>query len=522
MRQSPVRRPAVSRLQAFSSETGGGLTSSERTRRRPAASIRVLFATSECAPWVKTGGLGDVAGALCAALRAAGHDVRVLMPAYRSVRARIEGHGPVATIAASAPMPSASLIETRLPGDVPALLIDCPELYDRDGGPYLDPQGRDWPDNATRFALLSRIAALLSSAASPIAWRPKILHCNDWQTGPAAAIAALSAVAHAKTVMTVHNLAFQGVFPGDLTALIGVPPDAFGIEGVEYYGGTSFLKAGLMFADRLTTVSPTYAREIQSAPLGFGLEGVLAKRRDRLVGILNGIDETVWDPARDPLLEVTYDAATLDRKARNKAALQRAMRLDVRADVPLFGVVSRLTSQKGADIVASLAPRIAALPAQLAVLGTGDRDIERALLAAAASHRGWVSTIVGFDEHLAHRIEGGADAFLMPSRFEPSGLNQMYSQRYGTPPVAHATGGLRDSIVDATPAALDDGTATGFLFDEPTVDALWAAIRRALDVYARPWQWRALQRAGMAQRFGWAGPAQQYVALYRALVDAPA
>ena len=511
---------ASAKLQAFSSEGSGSLANGERTRRE--SPLRILFATSESAPWVKTGGLGDVAGALTAQLRDDGHDVRVLMPAYRAVRARIDGRRPLATIPAQGPLPAAALFESRLPGDVPVLLVDCPALYDRDGGPYLDAQGRDWQDNAQRFALLSRVAALLAGPASPLAWRPGILHCNDWQTGPAAAIVKLVPPGGAKTVMTVHHLAFQGVFAGDRTDLLGLPREAFGIEGVEYYGGTSFLKAGLMFADRLTTVSPTYAREIQRAPLGFGLEGVLAKRADRLTGILNGIDDAVWNPARDPHLEASYDAATLDRKARNKAALQRAMRLDVHADMPLLGVVSRLASQKGSDLIAALAGRIAALPAQLAVLGTGDRDVERAFLAAAASHRGAVATIVGFDEHLAHRIEGGADAFLMPSRFEPSGLNQMYSQRYGTPPIAHATGGLCDSIVDATPATLAAGTATGFLFDEPTVDGLWNAIGRALDAYAQPALWRTVQRAGMAQRFGWAERAHEYVALYRSLVDAAA
>jgi starch synthase len=490
-----------------------------RPRRRR---LRVLFAASECAPWVKTGGLGDVAGALTAQLRRDGHDVRVLMPAYRSVRARLDGRAPLLTLAATAALPEASLVEAKLPGDVPAWLVDCPSLYDRDGGPYQDAEGRDWRDNPVRFALLSRVAATLSTASSPLVWRPDVLHCNDWQTGPAPALVHHARGPRAKTLMTVHNLAFQGVFDGDLTPLLGLPPEAFGIDGVEFYGRTSFLKAGLMFADRLSTVSPTYASEIQRAPLGFGLEGVLAKRSDRLSGILNGIDEAVWNPARDPLLEARYDSASLEDKARNKAALQRAMRLDVRPDLPLFGVVSRLTAQKGSDLIAAIAPRIAALPAQLAVLGTGDREVERTLLAAAATHRGAVATIVGFDEHLAHRIEGGADAFLMPSRFEPCGLNQMYSQRYGTPPIAHATGGLRDSIVDATPATLADGTATGFLFEPATVEGLFGAMLRALDVHAQPLQWRAMQRAGMAKPFGWPARARDYALLYRDIVASPA
>jgi starch synthase len=481
--------------------------------------LRILFATSECAPWIKTGGLGDVAGALTAQLRAEGHDVRVLMPAYRAVHDRVEQGRVIAQLPAAEPLPGAALVEVPL-GEVPVMLVDCPALYDRDGGPYLDASGHDFPDNARRFALLSRIAARLAGPTSPLAWRPDVLHCNDWQTGPACAVVHHARGRRARTVMTVHNLAFQGVFDGDLTPLLGLPASAFEIEGVEYYANTSFLKAGLMFADRLTTVSPSYAQEIQQPALGFGLDGVLRKRRTVLTGILNGIDDRVWNPARDALIEATYDAATLERKARNKSALQRAMRLEVRADVPLFGVVSRLTAQKGSDLVAALALRLPGVPAQLAVLGTGERDIERALLSAAAANRGSVSTIIGFDEHLAHRIEAGADAFLMPSRFEPCGLNQMYSQRYGTPPIAHATGGLRDSIVDATPASLADGSATGFLFEPATPDALWRTIRRAVDVYGNRARWQAIQQAGMRQRFGWADRVQEYVALYRAVVEA--
>jgi starch synthase len=319
--------------------------------------------------------------------------------------------------------------------------------------------------------------------------------------------------------MTIHNIAFQGVFDGDLTPILGLPREMFGIEGVEYYGRTSFLKAGLMTADAVSTVSPTYAREIQRAPLGMGLEGVLAKRRESLVGLLNGIDDDVWNPATDPLLEARYDAGTLDAKLRNKAALQHEFGLHVLPDCPLLGVVSRLTAQKGSDLIAAMAGQVAAFPAQLAVLGTGDRALERALLAAARAHPGRVAVIVGFDERIAHRIEAGADMFVMPSRFEPSGLNQMYSQRYGTPPIARATGGLIDSIVDATPQTLADGSATGFLFDEATAEDLWTAVTRAFDVFADRRVWRTLQQAGMAQDFGWRRRARDYAALYQSLLD---
>ncbi|HVE49997.1 MAG TPA: glycogen synthase GlgA [Casimicrobiaceae bacterium] len=489
---------------------------------RTGNALRILFATSEAAPWVKTGGLGDVAAALSAQLRAEGHDVRLVMPAYRSIRDRIANVAPIARFPAATSLPAASLAQSTLPGDVPVLLIDCPSLFDRDGGPYLDARGVDWPDNAVRFALLSTIAAKLARADTPLDWQPDILHCNDWQTGPAPAMLHCARTRHAKTVMTVHNLAFQGVFEGNLTALLGLPRQAFDFEGIEFHGKTSFMKAGLMFADRITTVSPTYAREIQHAPLGFGLQGVLARRADDLIGILNGIDEAVWNPADDPHIDAHYDADSIDIKVRNKTALQRALELDVRDDLPLFGVVTRLTEQKGSDLVATIAARIAHMPAQLVVLGAGDSAIERALRAAATSHPRSIAVMIGFDEALAHRIEAGCDAFLMPSRFEPSGLNQMYSQRYGSPPIAHATGGLRDSIVDTTPATLAAAIATGFLFDEPTVDGLWRAVQRAATLYEDKGRWRTLQRAGMKKSFGWSERASEYVALYRALLESRA
>ena len=486
----------------------------------PAQPLRVLFATSECEPWVKTGGLADVAGALTAWLHAEGIDVRIVMPAYRSSGAWPEAAAPRIALAPMSGLPDAALVEARLPGGVPVFLVDCPALYGREGNPYVDAQGRDWHDNAQRFALLSRVAALLAGPASPLDWQPDLLHANDWQTAPAAAIARFAAGRRVRTLVTVHNLAFQGVFDGDLSSLLGLPPRAFAVEGIEFYGRTSYLKAGLVFADRLSTVSPTYAREIQRAPLGFGLEGVLSQRADRLVGILNGIDTKRWDPSSDPLIAARYGPQSLERKARNKAALQQAFGLDVRADVPLLGVVSRLTSQKGSDLIASIAPRIAQR-AQLAILGSGDRAIESALLNAAALHPRAIGVSLGFDDALAHRIEAGADAFLMPSRFEPCGLNQMYSQRYGTPPIARATGGLCDSIVDATPEAIASGRATGFLFDEPTEAALGAAIDRALAAHARTRAWRKIQRAGMAQPFGWDERARDYVALYRRMLAEP-
>jgi len=480
-------------------------------------SLRILFATPECAPWVRTGGLAEVSAGLPAALEALGHDVRVLVPGYPPVLAAAAHRRAVATIPGRAALPPSALLEAPLPSGVPALIVECAALYDRPGGPYQDGAARDWPDNALRFGLLAHVAAVLASAASPLGWRPHVLQCNDWQTGLAPAYLRFAEPAHAATVMGVHNLAFQGLFPAEEAARVGLPPAAHGIDGAEFFGRLSLLKAGLAFADAITTVSPTYAREIQTEPLGFGLQGLLAARAARLHGIANGIDTAEWDPATDRWIAQRYDPDRLTAKAFNKEALQERVGLPLAKDVPLLGMVSRLTGQKGVDLVIEVAREIVALPAQLVVLGAGEPALEAALAAAAAANPSAIAVRIGFDEPLAHLIEAGADLFLMPSRFEPCGLNQMYSQRYGTPPVAHATGGLLDTIVDCTAATLADGTATGFLFAEATPAALLEAVERALAVYRDAKRWRQVQRAGMARDFGWGAAARRYAAIYAEL-----
>ncbi len=479
--------------------------------------LRVLFATSECAPLVKTGGLADVSAALPAALAALGVDARLLLPGYRQVLAQLPDGREVARIAATAELPGARLLQRRMASGVPLFVLDCPELYDREGGPYQTDAGSDWSDNALRFGLLSRVAALLGSAASPLGWQPHVLHCNEWQTGLAPAYLRYAAGARAATLLTVHNLAFQGIFEPGLVTALGLPPESFSPDGVEYYGKLSFLKAGLQLADAITTVSPGYAREIQSEALGFGLHRLLAARKDRLYGILNGIDTGLWNPATDPLIARRYAADTLAAKADNKRALQRRLGLTAAPEAPLFAVVSRLTEQKGLDWLLEIAPRLLALPAQLALLGGGDAQLERGYLALAQSDPQQASVTIGFDEALAHLIEAGADAFLMPSRFEPCGMNQMYSQRYGTPPVVRATGGLADTVVDCTPAALADGSASGFVFHEPSAAALLAAVGRAAGVWRDGATWRALQRNGMARDFGWEASARRYAGIYARL-----
>ncbi len=482
--------------------------------------MRVLFATSEAAPLIKTGGLADVSHALPEALRRLGTDVRVLMPAYPIVLERIVITLDLARIDGLAPFPPAALLYAELPGGVPLYLLDCPELYDRTGGPYQDADGADWPDNAERFGLLSRVAALLAGPSSPLPWRPDIVHCHDWQTGLAPAYLHFTEGDAVPSVMTIHNLAFQGIFPPEQVGKLGLPPESFSIDGLEYYGNMSFLKAGLFYADHLTTVSPSYAHEIQSAALGFGLQGLLTTRAHGLTGILNGIDATVWNPAKDENLTATYDARQLTRKSGNKHSLQARMGLEEREDVPLAALVSRFAQQKGVDLVLAAAEPILALPAQLAMLGSGDASLEDACADLAALHPGRFGFQRGFDEPLSHLIEAGADIFLMPSRFEPCGLNQMYSQRYGTPPVVHATGGLIDSVVDVTDATLADGTGSGFTFAPAEPAALLAAVQRAVAAWKSKSVWRAIQRNGMRKDFSWEASARKYIEVYRNVVGA--
>ena len=468
--------------------------------------MNILFVTPELAPWVKTGGLGDVAAALPPALGRAGLDIRVLVPYYPALRAAFPAPTTLAHLGNfSAGFVGSRLCEATAADGTVIWLLDAPPYYDRAGNPYLGPDGRDWPDNHLRFGLLSRIAAWIGSAHSSLAWRPDLVHCHDWQTALAPAYLRLLPDGRARSVLTVHNLAFQGVFGRDTLVELGLPASAWSIDGVEYYGHLSFLKAGLQFADAITTVSPGYAAEIRTDAEGMGMAGLLRHRGDRLTGILNGIDTEVWNPARDPHLAAAYDIDTIAGKRRNKAALQAELGLEPRTDAPLIGVVSRLTHQKGLDLLPELAPALAALPVQLAILGSGEPALEQAFAALAADRPRQCAVRLGFDEGLAHRIEAGADMFLMPSRFEPCGLNQMYSLRYGTPPIVRATGGLADTVTDG----LD-----GFVFHEPSPAALLAAIDRAVAVWHDPAAWQQLQRAGMSRDLSWRGPAQRYAEVY--------
>ncbi len=480
--------------------------------------MRVLFVTSEIAPLIKTGGLADVSAALPAALHDMGVDVRVLLPGYPQVLKAVPHLQHAARFAGLPDFPEVSLLSCTLPDGVPLWVIDCPEMYSRGGGAYQDEHGIDWMDNAQRFGLLSRVAAVLGSANTPLEWKPDVVHCNDWQAGLTPAYLHFSP-APAPSVMTVHNLAFQGVFPAQMVAELGLPGECFQPEGAEYYGDLSFLKAGLYYADHITTVSPSYAEEIQTAALGFGLQGLLTHRRASLTGILNGIDTHEWNPAADPNIVRHFDAKDIRGKAANKRELQKRMGLHIDPKIPLFGLVSRFTHQKGLDMLLEIAPQLVALPAQLVLLGTGDAGMQHTALELSHHHSGQISTYVGFDEGLSHLIEAGADIFLMPSRFEPCGLNQMYSQRYGTPPVVHATGGLVDTVVDCNEATLAQGTASGFVFnDSGDGKSLLAAAQRAVAAYHDKKIWRALQRNGMSKDFGWDKSAAAYRNIYERLI----
>ncbi|WP_413436638.1 glycogen synthase GlgA [Sulfuriferula sp. GW1] len=480
--------------------------------------MNILFATSEIYPLAKTGGLADVSGALPAALRKLGLDVRVLIPGYPKVLAAL----PDKTLLASLELPvhgALRLYGAIMPDStVPLIVIEHPGYYNRHGGPYQDITGQDWPDNYLRFGLLSAVAALLGSAASPLRWPVDIVHCNDWQTGLAPAYLHHGSTRPAATLMTIHNLAYQGIFPPHTLTELGLPPASFSIDGLEYYGNLSFLKAGLYYADHLSTVSPSYAEEIQHDALGFGMQGLLHHRRAQLTGIVNGIDTDDWNPATDPHLCRHYHPARMSGKAAVKRLLQAEHGLTCSKETPLFGVISRMTHQKGQDLLLAIAPQLIEAGVQIMVLGSGDVLLETRLRQLAAEYPAQVGVVIGYDEGLAHRIEAGADIFLMPSRFEPCGLNQMYSQRYGTPPVVHRTGGLADTVTDTTSMTLADGSATGFMFEEATPAAFLAAVRRALDYYHSPRQWSQVKKNAMARDFSWEASARQYQTLYQSIL----
>ena len=484
--------------------------------------MKILIATSEAVPFAKTGGLADVSGALPAALRALGHDVRLALPRYRSVSLEKFMLRPLLEEMAVMFPGNAqvgSILHSTLPGtDIPAYFVRQDAYFDRDG--LYGEKGADYPDNADRFAFYC-MAALWTLKG--LAWQPDVIHCNDWQTAliptylkNLPVLRNDSFYDRIRTLYTIHNLAYQGAFPPGVLPKIGLDQSVYHPEGLEFYGKVNLMKSGIVYSDALSTVSKTYAQEIQTKEFGAGLEGILRARADRLHGIMNGIDYTIWNPEIDEFIPAHFSARDLRGKAKCKKALQKAVGLPEDGQVPLIGMISRLDKQKGFDLLEENLPKIVRMDVQLAILGTGDPKYHAMLEEAAKKYPKKISANLKFDNTLAHLIEAGSDMFLMPSRYEPCGLNQLYSLRYGTIPIVRKTGGLADSIVDATAKTLKSGEATGFVFEEYEADAMHAAFKRAVDLHRKkPDQWRQLIQNAMSKDFSWDHSAREYETLFR-------
>jgi starch synthase len=502
--------------------------------------LKVLYVCTEIFPLLKTGGLADVSAGLPPALMAQGADVRLLLPAFPSVVAGVTPEGPALLLPAGGSLglptglgPQAASAKGTTPwlragriteGGMPVWLLHAPGLYEHNGNPYLDEQGQPWPDSAEQFAWLGWAAALLGTGLS-VGWLPDVVHGHDWHTGLAFAyLRELASTAEHRpaTVFTIHNLAYQGVFNASLRPRLGLPDGVFHLQGLEFHGQISFMKAGLKYSDAITTVSPTYAREITGPEQGCGLDGVLRQRQGQLHGILNGVDDAVWNPQSDPLVQPGFDADHLQGKALAKARLQQRMGLTPQPNALLFSVVSRLTEQKGLHLLPAVVGELVQRGGQLAVLGSGDAAIEQALFECAQRHPGQVALTVGYDEALAHQVIAGADVILLPSRFEPCGLTQLYGLRYGTLPLVRAVGGLADTVVDCSLENLDDGSASGFVFQDLSVPGLLLAMRRAFALQRRPADWHLVQRHAMSLRFGWARAADEYWRVYASVMPVKA
>jgi len=484
----------------------------------PAPPLSILMVTSEAVPYAKTGGLADVVGALPGALARLGHHVTLVMPRYREV-------GTVGTarhhlkLGLDGRQLWVGLVEVEVADRYRVVFLDCDALYDREG--LYGHAGTEHSDNAVRYGALCR-AACEYGQQLPVP--PSVVHVHDWQAALVPVLlrtryAADPAWRRVPVVLTIHNLAYQGLFPSDTMRVLDLPPSLFSIEGLEYWNQVSFLKGGINFADAITTVSPTYARQILTPEHGEGFDGILTQRGDRLSGIVNGIDSAVWDPCSDPLLPASYSAADVGPKREVKRALLDRFGLpsdDVSLTRPLVGMVSRMVDQKGLDLIFEARRELMALPVSWVILGTGEPRHEAMWRALAVAHPERVGARIGFDEPLAHLIEGGADLFLMPSRFEPCGLNQMYSMRYGTVPVVRATGGLADTVRDVESTT---GSGTGFVFDDYSASAMLAALHAALATFGDRHRWAAIQHAGMTQDFSWTASAAAYVHEYRDAIE---
>jgi len=473
---------------------------------------KVLSIASECVPLIKTGGLADVAGALPGALAAGGVEMRTILPGYRAVMAALDRPRPVARFD-DLFGGAAQLLEAEAAG-LHLYVLDAPHLFDRDGTIYLGPDRLDWPDNPERFAALSLVAAQIAAEGID-GWHPDILHGHDWQAGLAPYYLKRRFGAATPSILTIHNIAFHGLAPADRLDRLMIDRADFSQDGVEFWNNINLLKAGLVYADKLTTVSPTYARELTRPEFGMGLDGVIRARAADLVGILNGIDTGVWNPATDNAIAKPYKAP------RGKRAAKQALRAEFglpEAEGPLCVVVSRLSDQKGLDLLLQALPALLDRGGQLALLGSGDAGLEQAYRAASAHPN--VAVHIGYDEAMSHRIIAGGDAILIPSRFEPCGLTQLYGLRYGTIPVVALTGGLADTVIPASPAALSMGVATGVHVFPLTADALAQGMHRLCDLYADAPTWQRMQKRAMAQPVGWEVSTAAYAALYQGLLPA--
>ena len=475
---------------------------------------KILFVTSEAHPLIKTGGLADVCGSLPKALTELSQDIRLILPNYQALKAsenvkfltsvRIDNR-------------NINILETLMPdSQVIVWLVDYPAYYNYPGNPYVDEQGEPWSNNAERFGLFCRIVTEVAMNRINQDWQPDVVHCNDWQSGLVPAFLSLEE-GRPSTVFTIHNMAYQGLFPLTSASVLNLPGQLWHPAGLEFHGMLSFIKGGLVYSDYITTVSPTYALEIQTAEFGYGLEGLLEHRKEFLGGIINGIDLDQWDPEKDPNIFQCYSAKTLGKKLLNKTALQAKLGLPIEEHIPLFGLIGRLVEQKGIDLLLDCFSEMITMKLQFVLLGSGDKVFEKQLQEFAELYPDKIAIKIGYDEALAHLIEAGADAFLMPSRFEPCGLNQMYSQRYGTVPIVRKTGGLADTVIDALPETLGNQTATGIVFNEASPSALLEAIKRTLILYSMPDSWKKIQVNAMGKDFSWQRSAKQYLELYQKL-----
>ncbi|AEF55694.1 glycogen synthase GlgA [Marinomonas posidonica] len=476
--------------------------------------MKILFAASEIYPLIKTGGLADVAGSLPLALRTKGHDVKLIMPAYRGILEKVAPIQKTINLGNPFGVGDLRILETHIPeSDIPIWLVQCQALYEREDGPYVDKNGQDFDDNHLRFCAFSWAAASLANQSEITGWQADILHLNDWQTGFAAAYLESWKNKSVAVVTTVHNLRYNGSFEMHKFASTQLSTELLTMQGMEFYGRFSGLKAGLVYADAITTVSPCYAQEILTPEYGDGLDGILTLLSDKLTGILNGVDYDAWNPAIDPLISQTYDVTSLEQKNLNKQVLLAENNLSTDLSKPLFGVVSRLTEQKGLDLILEALPELLSQDARFVLLGSGDKALEQGFIELQQQYPEQVAIRIGYDENYSHRLQAGLDVLLIPSRFEPCGLTQLYALKYGTLPLVRQTGGLADTVFEG------GEKANGFHFQDTTTDALKACLQRCLNAYYQPQIWRQKQINAMHYDYSWETVTDQWITLYESLIQ---